>query len=317
MNKRKSFLVTGCAGFVPGHLIEYLLEHNYQVIGLDDLSIGRKQAMASFIKHPQFEFVKADVRDRKVLKKLVAKVDYIYHGAVRGVTVSTDLPIEDLRVNTESTLTLLELAKENKITQFIYPSSASVYGNPKRLPEKEEDNPLPLSPYGVSKLASERYCLAYHHLYSLPVVCLRYFNTYGPRQRRDSIYGGVISVFFDQALKGKKLTVYGKGEQTRDFVFISDNIRATVAAIDNKKVNGQVINVATGKEVTVGNLATVILKTVGKKNQGTKSVRERKIDNIKRRRGDITRAKELLNYQPKVGLKQGLKETFKWFEDNL
>lgn len=315
MTKKKTFLVTGSAGFIPSHLIDKLLSLEYQVIGLDDLSIGSKETMASFINHKQFRFVKGDVCDDKLLKKLVSEVNYIYHGAIRGVNVSTADPIRDLRVNTESTLKLLDLAQKRKINFFIYPSSASVYGNPKHLPENEEDNPLPLSPYGVAKLASERYCLVYHHLYNLPVVCLRYFNNYGPRQRKDSVYGGVISIFFEQAMKGQNLTVYGNGKQTRDFIFVEDTVRATVACIDNQKVIGEVINIGAGKETSINKLAEKIIK-ISEKKVGIKHVNKRLIDNIERRKADISKAKRLLSFFPKTDLVKGLKRTFSWLQKN-
>lgn len=313
MKKDNTFLVTGSAGFIPSHLIDKLLSLGYQVIGLDDLSIGSKEAMRSFIDNRNFQFIKGDVCDYKLLKRLIPQVKYLYHGAVRGVSLSTDEPIKDLTVNTESTLMLLDLAHKNKISFFIYPSSASVYGDPKHLPENEEDNPVPLSPYGVSKLASERYCLVYHKIYNLPVVCLRYFNNYGPRQRKDSLYGGVISIFFEQALNGQDLTVYTDGKQTRDFIFVEDTITATVACIDNEKVIGEVINIATGKETSINSLVKKVIEISGKK-VGITYVDKRLIDNIQRRVADIKKARRLLSFSAKTELEEGLKKTFLWFQ---
>jgi len=315
VNHKKTFLVTGSAGFIPSHLIDKLLSLGYHVIGLDDLSIGKKEAMNSFINHSNFHFIKGDVGDFKLLKKLVTEVDYIYHGAIRGVCLSAREPIRELRVNTESTLMLLDLARENKIKFFIYPSSASVYGDPEKIPESEKDNPVPASPYGVSKLASERYCLVYHRLYNLPIVCLRYFNNYGPRQRRDSFYGGVISIFLDQALKGRDLTVYGTGNQTRDFIYVDDTIEASIACIDNQKVVGEIINIATGRETTINNLAKKILKITGKKVK-IKRVKERLIDNIPKRVADIQKAQKRLSFKPKTSLEEGLKKTYLWLQEN-
>ena len=309
----KTFLVTGCAGFIPSHLVDRLLTLGYKVIGVDDLSIGKKEAMGSFINSKNFQFIKGDVRSLALIRKIVPEVNYIYHGAVRGVNISTDNPIEDVRVNTESTLLLLEEARKNKIDLFIYPSSASVYGNPKSLPEKEDDNPLPLSPYGVSKLAAERYCLVYLNIYKLPVVCLRYFNNYGPRQRKDSIYGGVISIFFEQVLNNENITVYGDGEQTRDFVYVDDTVFATIECINNKRVIGEVINISTGKETSINNLANKIADISGGKIN-VKHTTERKIDNIQRRAGDNSKANELLNFSPKVDLDRGLEKTYVWFK---
>ncbi len=285
----------------------------FRVIGLDDLSIGSKETMGSFINNKQFRFVKGDVCDYQLLKKLVTEVNYIYHGAVRGVCVSTDDPIHELRVNTESTLALLDLARQKKIDLFIFPSSASVYGNSKHFPENEEDNPLPSSPYGVSKLAAERYCLAYHKIYDLSVVCLRYFNTYGPRQRKDSVYGGVISVFLQQAINGQSLTIYGDGKQTRDFIFVEDTVRATFACIGNQKVIGKVINVSAGREISINQLAEKIIK-ISEGKVEIRHVNERLVDNIERRVGDIKKAKKLLSFSPKIDLEKGLKRTLLWLQ---
>lgn len=311
---KKTFLVTGCAGFIPSHLIDKLLELGYKVIGVDDLSIGKKEAMNSFINNHNFRFIEGDIRDLSLVKKIVPEVNYIYHGAVRGVNISTDNPIEDVRVNTESTILLLSEAVKNKIDLFIFPSSASVYGNPKSLPEREDDNPLPLSPYGVSKLAAERYCLVYHNIYKLPVVCLRYFNNYGPRQRKDSIYGGVISIFFEQALNNQDLTVYGNGKQTRDFIYVEDTVNATIACINNMAAIGEVINVSTGKETSINDLAQKIIDITGRK-LNIRHIKERIIDNIERRAGNNLKATKLLHFSPETDLERGLGKTLLWFKE--
>src|SRR3989338_705106 len=178
--KGKRILVTGCAGFIPSHLVESLLNWGVIVIGIDNLSTGSKENMVNFQNNKNFQFIKEDVRNVKLVNSLIKESEYVYHGAVSGIGVSTDNPIEELSVNTESTVIILEATRKYGIKRFIYPSSASVYGNPSIIPEKEEDPAIPLSPYGVSKLAAERYCIVYHHLYGIPVVCLRYFNTFGP-----------------------------------------------------------------------------------------------------------------------------------------
>lgn len=313
--KNKKILVTGCAGFIPSHIAEYFVEQGATVFGVDDLSIGSKESMKSFISRKNFQFIKKDVRDKKLIEAIIKKSDYVYHGAVRGVAISVEGPIEELRVNTESTLIILEAIRKYGVKRFVFPSSASVYGNQKKMPESETDFTLPLSPYGVSKLAAEKYCLAYHKLFNIPVVCLRYFNIYGPRQRKDSIYGGVVSIFIDNVLNGKTMRIYGSGRQTRDFTYIGDCVKATIDSFTAPDILGQAINIAGGQEYSVNILAEKIKKISGRKKVGIAKARKRIIDNIDRRFGDIKLARKLIGYKPSISLEDGLKKTFEWNEN--
>ena len=310
--ENKKVLVTGCAGFIPSFVAQYFVNAGSFVYGVDDLSIGSKENMEEFARYPNFEFIKGDVCDRQLMESLIKKVDYVYHGAVRGVAISVENPIKELKVNTESTLVILEAIRKYGVERFVFPSSASVYGNQKKMPESEDDFTMPLSPYGVSKLAAEKYCLAYYHLFNIPVVCLRYFNTYGPRQRRDSIYGGVISIFINNSLKNKPLNIYGSGKQTRDFTYIDDNIKATIDSFATPNVLGKVINIASGQEHSINYLAEKIRDVSGKKDLPIKRVKERAVDNISRRVGNINLAKKLLRYKPRMAFEKGLQRTFKW-----
>lgn len=308
----KKVLVTGSAGFIPSHIAQYFVEHGAFVYGVDDLSIGSLDSMREFIDQKNFQFIQGDVCDQKLMESLVKKVDYVYHGAVRGVAVSLEGPVPELRVNTESTLILLEAMRKHGVERFVYPSSASVYGNQKKMPESETDLPTPLSPYGVSKLAAERYCIAYHSLFKIPVVCLRYFNTYGPRQRRDSLYGGVVSIFIASALQGKALRVFGSGKQTRDFTYIEDCVKATISAFTKKQALGSVLNIAGGKEFAVNFLAKKVKEIAGDKKLAIEKVAPRRVDNVERRVGDIRLAKKILGYRPKEIFEEGLRKTYEW-----
>lgn len=314
--KNKTALVTGCAGFIPSYVAEHLLQHGVKVIGIDDMSTGNHSNMSTFSGNPNFTFINGDVCNRELINEYVSKVDYIYHGAIRGIGVSVKDPITELRVNTESTLLILEAIREHRIERFVYPSSASVYGNQKKMPESEDDNTHPLSPYGVSKLAAEKYCMVYHHMFKVPVVALRYFNTYGPRQRKDSTYGGVVSIFINNAIQGKALSIYGDGEQTRDFTYIEDNLSATLQAFVTPDIEGQVINISGGKEYTVNHLAELIKQISKKTDLPIEHIGKRAIDNIDRRFGDIARAKELLKYNPSTPLEKGLRATYDWNKKN-
>lgn len=310
--KNKKVLVTGCAGFIPSFVAQHFVENEAIVYGVDDLSSGCMENMEEFIKNDNFEFIKGDVCNKKLIESIIKKVDFVYHGAVRGVAVSVDNPVKELRVNTESTLIILEAIKKYGVERFVYPSSASVYGNQKKMPESEEDFTLPMSPYGASKLAAEKYCLTYHRLFNIPVVCLRYFNTYGPRQRRDSIYGGVISIFINNILQNEELRIYGDGQQTRDFTYIGDNLQATKRSFLAPGILGQVINIAGGREYQINDLANSIKKISGQKDIKINYIKKRIIDNIDRRYGDINLAKKLLAYVPATPLEEGLEKTYQW-----
>jgi UDP-glucose 4-epimerase len=309
--KNKKILVTGCAGFIPSFVAERLVELGAYVIGLDNLFTGKKENMQTFINKKNFKFIKGDVQDKRLLQSIIKNCDYVYHGAIRGIGISAADPTQELDVNTKSTLQILEIFRKHPIKRFIYPSSASVYGNTKKMPESENDITLPLSPYGVSKLAAEKYCIVYHHMYKIPVVALRYFNTYGPRQRKDSTYGGVVSIFINSALGDKPLKIYGNGKQTRDFTYINDTVDATITAFTAKNVDGEIINIAAGHEYSVNELANKIKIISGKKLK-IEHIEKRSVDNIDRRYADISKAKKMLDYKPSTLLDEGLKATYEW-----
>jgi UDP-glucose 4-epimerase len=273
--------------------------------------------MKTFSHAKNFKFIEGDVCDAKLIDKYVSISDYLYHGAISGIGISTTSPLEELNTNTRSTLLLLEAVRKKGIKRFVYPSSASVYGNPEKLPEQENDPTEPTSPYGVSKLAAEKYCLVYNKIYNVPVVCLRYFNTYGPRQRSDSLYGGVVSIFIKKALSGRPLQIYGDGNQTRDFTYISDTVTATMSAFTTSNIDGEVINIAAGQEYSVNDLAQKIKQASGEKDLPITRVDKRLVDNIERRTANIKKAKKLLHYSPKTSLDKGLRITYQWNKDNL
>lgn len=313
--KNTKVLVTGCAGFIGSFVTESLLSQGAIVYGIDNLDTGRLKNIRHLLKNPHFNFTKEDICNKKVMEKLICEVDYIYHAAVRSIGGSTDNPLLDLDVNIKGTLLLLELMRKSKVKRLVFASSASVYGNTKHFPEKETDPTFPLSPYGVSKLTAERYVITYHHLYNLPAVALRYFNVYGPRQRWDSYYGGVVSIFLYNALHNKPLVIYGDGNQTRDFTYIDDAVKTTIDAFSAKGVLGKVINISAGTEYTIKELAQMVKNISGKKNLKIQHGKKRLIDNINRRFGDISLAKKILNYSPVTSLEEGLKKTYQWWKE--
>lgn len=310
----KKILVTGCAGFIGSHVTDALINLGAIVYGIDDLNTGSYENIKHLLNNPNFRFTRGDICSKETISNLVEKVEYVYHAAVRGIGLSTKNPYLDLKVNIEGTLLLLELLRNTGVVRLVFASSASVYGNPKKLPEKENDPTFPLSPYGVSKLAAERYVMAYHSLYNLPVVALRYFNVYGPRQRWDSIYGGVVSIFLNNALRKKPLPIYGSGNQTRDFTYVDDVVQATLLAFTKRGAIGKVINIAAGKQYKVKMLAKIVKKISGQ-DLKLLHVEKRLIDNVRRRFGDISLARKILDYHPAVNLDMGLKKTFQWWKD--
>lgn len=312
----QKFLVTGCAGFIGSFVTEVLLSQGAYVYGIDNLNTGSLNNIRHLFDNRNFEFIKADFCNKRVLENYINKVDYIYHAAVRGIGLSTANPLLELEVNIKGTLLLLELMRKSQVKRLVYASSASVYGDIKHLPEKETDSTCPLSPYGVSKLAAERYVIAYHHLYNLPVVALRYFNVYGPRQRKDSHYGGVISIFIHNALTNTPLCVYGDGNQTRDFTYIDDVVKVTIKSFLAKNALGKVINISGGKEYKITYLAKKI-KEISSTNSAILHKEKRLIDNVTRRFGDISLAKQLLNYSPNIPLDKGIIKTIAWHRENL
>jgi UDP-glucose 4-epimerase len=318
-------LLTGAAGFIPSHIVDQLLDRGFRVIGVDDFSQGNPKNISHLATEKRFEFHEGDIRDDRLMRSLIARADYIVHGAVRGLASSVGDPMTDLDVNTAGTLRLLRLAVERKVKRFVYASSASVYGSPEKLPESERDCVGPLSPYAVSKLAGEQYCLVFHRLYGVPAVCLRYFNTYGARQTPHSIYGGVVSIFIDRAVARQPLSIFGDGTQTRDFTFVGDSARATADAMMAPGVDGAVLNIGSGVETSVKALAAEILGLVsetqadGHRCDPDKSIvyeSRRVVDNVARRCADISLATQMIGYVPRYDLREGLRETIKGLASN-
>lgn len=249
-------LITGGAGFIGSHLAERLLAEGWQVVVLDDLSNGFERNIPSGA-----EFVRGDASDNALLSRLLPGCDAVFHmAAVASVVDSIERPLDVHAVNLTTTLALLESASKAGVKRFVFSSSAAVYGDTHGAPAREDMIPSPLSHYAVQKLASEHYCGVYHRLHGLETVCLRYFNVYGPRQRADSPYTGVITKFLTAARAGDPLIIFGDGTQSRDFVPVSSIVEANLAAAtaDASQVAGGVFNIGTGRSVTVIELADLI-----------------------------------------------------------
>lgn len=314
----KIVLVTGAAGFIGSHLVDRLIDLGAQVIGADNLSTGKMDNLVKAIKSKSFVFVRADVNNFDETAKLFAgrRIDYVFHyAAFVGVKNVIERPLEVFR-DIDGIRHLLALARENGVKKFVFASSSEAYGEPVVLPEKEDGpiNPSPHNPYGLAKLVGE--CLVYHYWkkYSLPGCSLRFFNVYGPRQE-SSAYGFVVGVFINKALAGEPLVIFGDGSQTRDFVYIDDNVEVAIRAAAADRTNGEIINVGSGRETRVADLAEKIIKLSGKKLSHVASP-ERALE-IRYRRPDISKMKALVAYEPRVSLEEGLKLTYGWYKQNV
>ena len=305
-------IVTGCAGFIGSHLSERLLDIGHEVIGIDCFTdyYSRKQKeenISEFINHEGFTFIEDDILNIN-LEKLIDDVDYIFHQAAQpGVRFSWGENFEIYtRNNILATQKILEACREHKIKKLIYASSSSVYGNIKSLPMKETDTPKPISPYGVSKLAAEHLCYLYYKNYNVPSISLRYFTVYGPRQRPDMAFYRFISAI----LTGDEIEIYGDGNQTRDFTFISDIIDANILAMNSEINNAEVFNIGGGSRKTLNDIVKIIEDIIGKKVR-VRYVEKQKGD-VRHTYADISRANEELGYKPKTGIKNGLEREIEW-----
>ena len=256
-------IVTGGAGFIGSNLTHALakVDLNNKVIVIDDLSTGRIENIQGLIENKKIEFIKSSITGLMLLQKIFRGVDFVFHqAAVASVPKSVENPITTHNVNVTGTLNVLLAARDNDVGKVIFSSSCAVYGNPSehQLPLKETTPPHPLSPYAASKLMGEYYCNVFSEVYDLPTVCLRYFNVYGPRQDPNSEYAAVIPTFMNRVQQGKPLTIYGDGNQTRDFVFVDDVIQANISAVE-KNLAGT-FNVAGGKDISINELAASILE---------------------------------------------------------
>jgi UDP-glucose 4-epimerase len=303
----RRILVTGGAGFVGSALTRHLVRAGAKVTVLDDLFTGTAEALPTGA-----ELVVGSVVDRELVDRLVSQNRLIFHLAARNIIASTANPRDDFETNIGGTLNILMAARENQVERVVYTSSASVYGNPRSIPINEDDGLVPLSPYAVSKLGGEHYCLAFYESYGLPVASVRYSNVYGPGQRPDNPYCGVVSKFMQAAHEGTPLSIHGDGEQTRDYTYIDDAVDATLTAAIHPKAEGEVFNVGTGVETSVNALAIAVGRALDTPIEIARLDR-RDIDNIRRRIVNIEKARRMLRWSPQVTLSRGLGQTAKWY----
>src|ERR1700734_2176814 len=306
------FLVTGAAGFIGSSLVRALLERGDEVRGIDNLSTGRRENLTELRKN--IDFREADLLDLNAMHKACAAIDYVLHeAAIPSVPKSVLDPIGSNRANVEGTVNLLVAARDAKVKRVVYAASSSAYGDTPTLPKHENMTPDPISPYAVAKLASERYMISFYRCYGLETVALRYFNIFGPRQDPSSPYSGVLAKFITLMLTGQQPTMFGDGEQSRDFTYIDNAVDANLLACKAPagKVAGKVFNVATGRRVTL-NETFKLLQTLTSYNGFPLHGAERGGD-IKHSLADISQAEQFLGYKPAVGFEEGLQRTVEWY----
>jgi UDP-glucose 4-epimerase len=298
-------LVTGGAGFIGSNIVLSLLSQGKSVVVLDNLSSGYRENLCS-----DAEFIQGDIRDAETVFRAASKCDGIIHLAASvGNKRSIDNPGSDAESNLIGTIHVLEAARRERIRRIVLSSSAGIFGELKTLPISEDHPQDPDSPYGVSKLAAEKMCLVYNRLYGMENVCLRYFNVYGPHQRFDA-YGNVIPIFAAGILKREPLTIFGDGEQTRDFVNVHDVVAANIAAATASGAHG-VFNIGSGTSVTINELAGMMIGLSGRE-VAVNHASPRKGD-VRDSLADIRKARSVLGFEPEVFLREGLAEYWDWF----
>ena len=305
-----SFLVTGGAGFIGSHLVEYLLKYKAgKIVVLDSFATGRMQNVDLFKNHPNYQFIKGDITDLEVCRSACKNIDVVLHQAALGSVPRSFIEPERTNAsNIGGTLNMMIAAKDNKIKRFVYASSSSVYGDNNELPKIEERIGNPLSPYAVSKRTNELYAHVFASGYGFKAVGLRYFNVFGPRQDPNGPYAAVIPRFIQAIQTGVPVTIHGDGMQTRDFTFVENAVQANIkAAFATEAALNQVYNVAVGEKFSINDVYTGISELLN--NAKPPQYVETRAGDIRQSLADISRIKRLLNYSPSVTFYEGLKIT--------
>ena len=305
------YLVTGGAGFIGSNTVDELVRRGHGVVVLDDLSSGKEDNLAEV--RSKITFMKGSITDIEAVQKAMVQADYVIHLAARtSVPRSVKDPVDTNRINVDGTLNVLVAARDNKVKRVVFAASSSAYGDTPKLPKSEDMQPVPISPYGVSKYVGELYAQTFGRCYGLENVCLRYFNIFGPRQDPDSPYSGVLSRFSAAFLDSTPPVVFGDGEQTRDFTYVDNAVLANTLACEAPSASGRTFNVGTGHAVSLNQVLQMLQKASGKTLE-TKYEPSREGD-IRDSLADIRLAKEFLGYEPAVLFEEGLERTYAWYQ---
>lgn len=302
------YLITGGCGFIGSHIAEALVSEGEEVMVYDNLSSGYEKNISTI--RNKVRFILGDIREPEALERAMAGVDFVFHeAALVSVFDSVERPQDNNAINITGTLNVLTAARNQRVKRVVMASSAAVYGNNPELPKREEMRPEPESPYALAKITDEYYMRVFHTLYGLETACLRYFNVFGPRQDPSSMYSGVISKFSDVLKKGATPTIFGDGQQTRDFVYVKDVVQANLLAVRSPEAGRSgVYNVATGKGISLLELLQTMCKLLGR--DVTPIFKEARAGDIRHSLADISSAARILNYSPRYSVEAGLKELF-------
>lgn len=304
-------LVTGGAGFIGSHIAAGLIDRGARVRIIDDLSTGHLENVTEI--GGDIDFIQASLTDTKALSRALQNVEWVFHeAAIPSVPRSVAEPAETHEASVNATFSLLLAARQHKIRRLVYAASSSAYGDQPELPKREDMRPDPLSPYAVAKLVGEYYCQVFSRVYGLETVSLRYFNVFGPRQDPGSQYSGVISRFIDALLNGEQPTIYGDGEQSRDFTYISNVVDANLKAAESESAVGRVINIANGQRVTINQVFEMVKKLTGRTSLQALYAPTRTGD-VRDSLADLSLARSLLAFEPRVQLEAGLRSTIDWW----
>ena len=312
MSLTGTVVVTGGAGFIGSHIASALSASGARVRVLDDLSTGHRENLDEI--GGDIDFIEGSVADESVLKKALDGAELVFHeAAIPSVPRSVAEPTQTHIASVDGTFSLLLAARDQKVRRVIYAASSSAYGDQPTLPKSEQMAPDPLSPYAVAKLVGEYYCQVFTRVYGLETVSLRYFNVFGPRQDPGSQYSGVVSRFISALLGNERPVIYGDGEQSRDFTYIENVVAANLSAASATGAVGKVINVANGARITLNELLAELQELTGKQDV-TAEYLEPRVGDVRHSLADITMARELLGYESKVDLREGLKRTLDWWK---
>ena len=307
------YLVTGGAGFIGSHLCEELVRRGERVRVVDSLITGKRQNLAHL---PQVEFIEGDLADIDVARHAVAGIDYVLHqAAIPSVPRSVEDPLTSNRANVDASVNILVAARDAKVKRLVYAGSSSAYGNSEVLPKVETMPTAPLSPYALQKLVAEQYCQMFTTLYGFETVTIRYFNVFGPRQDPSSPYSGVISLFISALCDGRRPTIYGDGEQTRDFTYVANVVDGVLRACHAPEVSGEVINVAAARRISLNQLFAIVKREVDSSLEPNYS--NPRAGDVRDSQADIGKAHRLLGYTPIVSFEDGLGRTVKWYRESM
>ncbi len=307
-----NILVTGGAGFIGSHLAEALVKRGHRVRILDDFYSGHRENLAPVYR--DVEIVRGDCADPADARRSVKGIEVVYHeSAIPSVARSVADPLRSRRANGTATVTMLLAARDAGVRRFIYASSSSVYGDTPTLPKRETMTPNPLSPYAAEKLCGEHYLRMFHRLFGLETLSLRYFNIFGPRQDPGSPYSGVISRFATALIRGETPVIFGDGLQSRDFTYVGNVVDANLRALIARKLEGEAVNIATGRRVTLRMLLARMARALG--GSGKARHEPARAGDVRHSLADVTKARRLLGYRPRIGLDEGLETTMAWYRE--